>query len=217
MGAHLLREFLRDLDRRRQLKNKYSLAYLILFAIFAFLTTSCGGKANRPPAVASEPPIEAEETAPEETAPEEPRAPSSPAPRSSGNLVRQPDPLGIEEKTLDEINTLQPFEDVHFEFDSATVDIAGRGILNAHSRILKQYPNMTILIEGHCDERGTVEYNLALGERRANSVQNSLINLGIAAHRVRIITYGKEFPLDSGHNESAWTANRRARFEITAK
>ena len=199
------------------MQTKYSLAYLLLFTMSAFLTITCGGKANRPPAVASEPPVEAQEPAQEEMAPVEPRTPAAPTPRVTENLVRQPDPLGIEEKTLDEVNSLQPFEDVHFEFDSATIDTPGRGILNEHSRILKQYPDMSILIEGHCDERGTVEYNLALGERRANSVQNYLMNLGIAAHRMRIITYGKEFPLDPAHNESAWTANRRARFEITAK
>ena len=72
------------------------------------------------------------------------------------------------------------------------------------------------MIEGHCDERGTVEYNLALGERRATAVYNYLVSLGIESPRLKTISYGKEFPLDPGHNEDAWARNRRGHFEITA-
>ena len=76
---------------------------------------------------------------------------------------------------------------------------------------------MKIQIEGHCDERGTVEYNLALGERRANSAKRYLTSLGIPENRISTISYGKERPLDPGHNEEAWTKNRRAHFVILSK
>ena len=82
------------------------------------------------------------------------------------------------------------------------------GLLD-HSRI-------TILIEGHCDERGTTEYNLALGERRAMAAQNFLLNLGVPPERMRTISYGKEFPINPGHNETAWANNRRGHFVITS-
>jgi peptidoglycan-associated lipoprotein len=74
-----------------------------------------------------------------------------------------------------------------------------------------------VTIEGHCDERGTAEYNLALGERRALAARSYLVSLGIPAERVRIVSYGKEFPFEQGHDESAWSKNRRAHFVITAK
>jgi peptidoglycan-associated lipoprotein len=83
--------------------------------------------------------------------------------------------------------------------------------------VLKKYPTWMITIEGHADERGTPEYNLALGERRANAVKNYLVSLGVSPDRVRTISYGKEFPFDPGHDESAWAKNRRGHFVITAK
>ena len=82
---------------------------------------------------------------------------------------------------------------------------------------MKKYPAMQVTIEGHCDERGTAEYNLALGERRALSAKTYLVSLGIPAERVRTVSYGKEFPFDPGHNEEAWSKNRRAHFVITAR
>ena len=83
--------------------------------------------------------------------------------------------------------------------------------------MLKRYPAWTVTIEGHCDERGTAEYNLALGERRAVAAQAYLVSLGIPASRVKTVSYGKEFPFDPGHDEAAWAKNRRAHFVITGK
>ncbi|MGH9334498.1 MAG: OmpA family protein, partial [Vicinamibacteria bacterium] len=93
----------------------------------------------------------------------------------------------------------------------------GRSTLDRNADWLKRHASVTVLIEGHCDERGTVEYNLALGERRASAVYNYLMSLGIPAGRLKTISYGKEFPMDLGHTEEAWARNRRAHFEITAK
>jgi peptidoglycan-associated lipoprotein len=83
--------------------------------------------------------------------------------------------------------------------------------------VLKKYSSWAVTVEGHCDERGTAEYNLALGERRAIAARAYLVSLGIAADRMRTVSYGKEFPFDPGHDESAFSKNRRAHFVITAK
>ena len=83
--------------------------------------------------------------------------------------------------------------------------------------VLKQYTTWTVTIEGHCDERGTAEYNLALGERRAVAARAYLVSLGVSADRLRTVSYGKEFPFDPGHDETAYAKNRRAHFVITAK
>ena len=108
-------------------------------------------------------------------------------------------------------------KDINFDFDRYDIRPKDAEILKANSALLMKYPSVKIQIEGHCDERGTVEYNLALGERRANSVKKYLLSLGIAADRLSAISYGKEMPLDPGHNEEAWAKNRRAHFVILSK
>ena len=120
---------------------------------------------------------------------------------------------GIEGEVF-ESSLLKP---IFFDFDKYDIRPADTEILKGNSALLKKFPNMKIQIEGHCDERGTNEYNLALGERRANSTKKYLTSLGITADRVSTISYGEEKALDPGHNEEAWTKNRRANFLITAK
>jgi peptidoglycan-associated lipoprotein len=127
------------------------------------------------------------------------------------------DPDNIMGRTLDEINADSPLEDIRFDFDSAVLTAGSRATLESHASWLRSYPTVTLLVEGHCDERGTVEYNLALGERRAAAAMEYLVSLGIPMTRLKTISYGKEFPLDPGHNEDAWARNRRAHFQITAK
>jgi peptidoglycan-associated lipoprotein len=90
-------------------------------------------------------------------------------------------------------------------------------VLKENAAFLKKNPNMRVQIEGHCDERGTVEYNLALGERRANNTKKYLVFLGIPSDRISTISYGKERPLDKGHHEEAWTRNRRAHIVVISK
>jgi len=104
-----------------------------------------------------------------------------------------------------------------FELDSAEVNAAGQAALDADAAVLKRYPSWTVTIEGHCDERGTAEYNLALGERRAVAARTYLVSVGIPADRLRTVSYGKEFPFDPGHDEAAFAKNRRAHFVVTAK
>jgi peptidoglycan-associated lipoprotein len=108
-------------------------------------------------------------------------------------------------------------KDILFDFDRYDIRPGDAEILKGNAALLTRYPKMKIQIEGHCDERGTVEYNLALGERRANSTKKFLISLGIAGDRLSAISYGKERPLDPGHNEEAWTKNRRAHTVILSK
>jgi peptidoglycan-associated lipoprotein len=118
---------------------------------------------------------------------------------------------------LESINKNSPFKPVFFALDSSDVDAQGQQALNGDAEILKKYPTWTITIEGHCDERGTAEYNLALGERRALAAKTYLVSLGIPAERLRTVSYGKEFPFDPGHDEAAWSKNRRAHFVVTSK
>jgi len=106
-------------------------------------------------------------------------------------------------------------EDVRFDYDSAVLNNKAMEILKKKAAYLEKYSGVSATIEGHCDERGTNEYNLALGERRAESTKEFLNNLGIAASRLKTISYGEEKPLDTGHDQEAWTKNRRAHFVIT--
>lgn len=104
--------------------------------------------------------------------------------------------------------------DVYFEYDSSELRPEARTVLKEKAAWLKENYSSSVSIEGHCDERGTTEYNLALGERRANAAKTYLINLGISASRLNTISYGEEKPVDSGKNESAYQKNRRAHFVI---
>jgi peptidoglycan-associated lipoprotein len=97
---------------------------------------------------------------------------------------------------------------VYFDFDRTEIKSEGQQTLQRQATWLQQYPNVTVTVEGHCDDRGTREYNLALGNRRANSVKSALVALGIPANRVQIISYGKDRPVVVGDNESAWAQNR---------
>jgi peptidoglycan-associated lipoprotein len=108
-------------------------------------------------------------------------------------------------------------KDIHFDFDKYNIQPREAEILKENSALLKKYPGMKFQIEGHCDERGTGEYNLALGERRAYSAKKYLVSLGISPSNILTISYGEERPFDQGHNEEAWTKNRRAHFVILKK
>ena len=97
---------------------------------------------------------------------------------------------------------------VFFDFDKSDIKPEGQQALQRQAAWLKQYASVTITIEGHCDERGTREYNIALGNRRANAVKNALVALGIPANRIQLISYGKDRPIVVGSNEAAWAQNR---------
>ena len=120
-------------------------------------------------------------------------------------------------RNLEELNRDNPLRPAFFQLDSAELDDEARTIVAANADVLKRYPQWVITIEGHCDERGTTEYNLALGERRAIAAKSYLQSLGISADRLRTVSYGDEYPFDRAPSEEGWSRNRRAHFVISAK
>lgn len=103
---------------------------------------------------------------------------------------------------------------IHFAFDSYELTEESRSILALKASIMRKYGDVDVVIEGHCDERGTEEYNLALGERRARASYEHLVILGVDPERMKIVSFGEEQPVDPGHNETAWAKNRRAEFVV---
>ena len=188
-------------------------AVLVVLVVLAIGVTACGKK--KPPVARAIPPPAAA-PAPSGSVS---RVPAPPEPVAEPTIV-PPEPLRedtIASASLDDINRNSPLKPVFFEYDSSELEGDARGILDANALVLKKYPSWTITIEGHCDERGTAEYNLALGERRAVASRAYLVSLGISADRLRTVSYGKEFPFEPGHDENAYVKNRRAHFVITAK
>jgi peptidoglycan-associated lipoprotein len=188
-------------------------AVLVVLVVLAIGVTACGKK--KPPVARAIPPPGA---APP-PAGSASRLPAPPEPVAEPTIV-PPEPLredSIASASLDDINRNSPLKPVFFEYDSSELEGDARGVLDANALVLKKYPSWTITIEGHCDERGTAEYNLALGERRAVASRAYLVSLGISADRLRTVSYGKEFPFEPGHDENAYVKNRRAHFVITAK
>jgi peptidoglycan-associated lipoprotein len=129
-------------------------------------------------------------------------APPMPAPR-----VAEPVPEPVQQITKN-------FARVQFEYDSANLTDQGRNALEANAAILAAHPSLSLEVQGHCDERGTTEYNLALGLRRAESVQKWLVNHNVPPSRLRTVSYGEERPVDGSHNEAAWAKNRRADISV---
>jgi peptidoglycan-associated lipoprotein len=105
-------------------------------------------------------------------------------------------------------------QDIHFDFDKSSLTPAAQAILRDKAAYLMANTGVSVIIEGHCDERGTNEYNMALGDRRAGSAKSFLVDLGVESRRLTTISYGEEKPVDSGSNEAAWAKNRRAHFVI---
>ena len=105
------------------------------------------------------------------------------------------------------------FSRVQFEYDSATITAQGKAALEANAAILSEHPSLSLEVQGHCDERGTTEYNMALGQRRAEAVRKVLTANGVASSRISTVSYGEERPLSGGGSETAWAENRRAEFK----
>jgi peptidoglycan-associated lipoprotein len=171
------------------------------------------------PACAKKTPPVARPTAPPPAVAGPNRPPAPPEPVAEPTPVPPEPPAAdtLDSRDIDDINKNSPFQPVFYAFNSSDVDALGQQALNTNAGILKKYPTWVITIEGHADERGTAEYNLALGERRALAARNYLVSLGIPADRLRTVSYGKEFPFDPGHDEAAWEKNRRAQFVVTSK
>ena len=196
------------MNHMRRVGSRGAVALLMLCAL---TIAACGGK--KPPVArpAPPPPSTGNSTAS--------RPPAPPEPVNEPVVVPQ-EPVRedrIASSSLDDLNRNSPLKPAFFELDSSELSTEAQRTLNENATLLKQYANWTVTIEGHCDERGTAEYNLALGERRAIAARAYLVSLGISADRLRTVSYGKEFPFDPGHEETAYAKNRRAHFVITAK
>ena len=182
-------------------------------ALVTFIWFQAACSDNPPPVTPESVPAPAQTSSIPETVPPVPPPQIEPP-------VAQPDLLPEDvfaSRSLADLNRASPLEPAYFELDSSGLSEQAQRAVEANAELLQEYPNWAVTIEGHCDERGTAEYNLALGERRALATQQYLVELGLDPTRVRTVSYGKEFPFDPGHNDIAWAANRRAHFVITAK
>jgi peptidoglycan-associated lipoprotein len=183
--------------------KKYIILALACALVLGF-AVSCKPKVQPPPAqekpqVKEQPKVEKAET---------PAPVVKPAPTEEELFLA---------KSLDQINREKPLAMIHFDYDKYAIRDDARAGLEANAAWLKKFRTAKILIEGHCDERGTEDYNLALGEKRAKSAFDYLVSLGIPAERMKTISYGKSQPLDMGHDESAWQRNRRDQFVVIEK
>ena len=193
----------------RRVVSNVSIAGLMLSVL---IISACGGK--KPPVARPVPP-----PPPPPSSSAGSRPPAPPEPVAEPTIVPQ-EPVRderISSASLDDLNKNSPLKPAFFDLDSSELTADAQRALNDNAALLKQYSAWTVTIEGHCDERGTAEYNQALGERRAVTARAYLVSLGISADRLRTVSYGKEFPFDPGHDESAYAKNRRAHFVITAK
>jgi len=156
--------------------------------------------------------------APQSVAPPPPAAPVQEAPAAAPAPAPAPPPPAVEAAKppappKDFADTAN-LKDIHFDFDKSNIRPDAARILEANAAWLRSNSNMLVLVEGHCDERGTNEYNLVLGERRARATMNYLVGQGIAQDRLSMVSYGEERPLCTEHNEACWAKNRRAHFRV---
>jgi peptidoglycan-associated lipoprotein len=135
--------------------------------------------------------------------------PPTPAPLTEAEVFAR--------KSLDQLNSERPLADVFFELDKSDIRDDSRGLLQRNADWMKRWTSTMITLEGHCDSRGSSEYNLALGNRRASAVKDYLVSLGVPANRVTLVSKGKEQPFCSDDSEACWQQNRRGHFIITGK
>jgi peptidoglycan-associated lipoprotein len=158
------------------------------------------------------PPTTTPEAAPPPPAVEAPPAPGPAAPPSAPSREE-----GVMTEDLQTLNSKGYLKDAYYDFDKADLRDDARTALAADAQWLKQYGSIRVLVEGHCDERGTEEYNLSLGQKRASAVKDYLVSLGIEGSRINTVSYGKARPFCTDHDENCWQQNRRGHFVITGK
>jgi peptidoglycan-associated lipoprotein len=194
------------MNRARRLLTTIALASAI-----ALTAAACHKKiAAAPPAPPPPPPVA-------------PAPPPPPPPPPAPRAVPAPPPPALTEeqifaqKSLDQLNAERPLDDVFFDFDRSEIREDGKAPLQKNAVWLKKWGSTSINVEGHCDPRGSSEYNLALGSRRASAVKDYLANLGVPIGRIMIVSKGKEQPFCNEDNESCWQQDRRGHFIVTAK
>ncbi|MCK4303398.1 MAG: peptidoglycan-associated lipoprotein Pal [Candidatus Eisenbacteria sp.] len=166
--------------------------FILMIVLVTLVGGSMGCSKKTKSAQGMEPPV---------SAPEQPATPAADT------------PLDQTERPVTEPTRLE-LEDVFFDFDKSNLRSDAREALKLNAKALQDNPSFRILIEGHCDERGTREYNMALGDRRANTARDFIVRYGISASRIETISYGEERPFATGHDETEWALNRRAHFII---
>ena len=174
-------------------KRVFTNLLMVLLVAGLFLTVSCAQKK-----VTSDPTTESGQKTSEQG--------TASADKASDNPLK---PVATGDPDVDFINL-----DIYFDFDSSELTAEAQALLQDKAGYLKGKGTINVVIQGHCDERGTTEYNLALGERRAKSAKDFLVDIGISNSRLSIISYGEEQPADPGHNKDAWERNRRGHFEL---
>jgi peptidoglycan-associated lipoprotein len=190
--------------------------YLSVVALSVVVALAAAGCHKKVPQVAAAPPPPPPPPAAAPAPPPPPPPPPAarPAPPAPAALT---DEEVFQRKTLDQLNSERPLDDVFFDLDKSEVRTEGRSALQKDADYLKKWSTVQIALEGHCDSRGSSEYNLALGTRRANAVKDYLVSLGVPAGRVTVVSKGKEQPFCMDENETCWQQNRRGHFVITGK
>jgi peptidoglycan-associated lipoprotein len=177
---------------------------LAVAVVLGLALPGCGKKVPPPPPPAPPPVVPATP----------PPAPPPPTPE----VVPQPDEYDrLRAMASDQLDKTGLLADIHYEYDKADLRDQDRQVLAQNADVLKKYDFLVVTVEGHCDERGSVEYNLALGERRARAAFDYLVSLGVPTERLKSVSYGKEIPLCTDSNEACWARNRRAHFAVTGK
>ena len=187
--------------------KRHSTPIAALAILLAAVRPFAAGCKKKPPTTTAEarPPIE------------EPGAPERVVPPPPSGAPREPVETEVLTQEISELNKKGYLQDAYFDYDASDLRDDARTNLSANAEWLKRYPSIQVLVEGHCDERGTSAYNLALGDRRANAARDYLGSLGVASSRVRTVSYGKERPFCTDATEDCYQQNRRAHFVITAK
>jgi peptidoglycan-associated lipoprotein len=190
---------------------KHRLTWFLALIVTLIVTVSACSKKVPPPAPAPPPPPAVPAAPP---APPPPPAPA-PAPPSTPRALTEEEVFS--RKSVDQLNAEKPLTDAYFDYDKSDLREDGRASLQKDAQYLKKWSSIVVSIEGHCDSRGSSEYNLALGSRRATAVKDYLVSLGMAANRITVVSKGKEQPFCGEESEACWQQNRRGHFIITAK
>jgi peptidoglycan-associated lipoprotein len=190
--------------------HRKTLWIVLLVVVVALAVSSCKKQA---PVTEPAPPEPATKQEPTPTT--KPETPPPTKTEVTEGFDQQPVQVGeVTAAEVEALNRQGVLATVYFQFDSYELDDPTRMVLQQNADWLLDNTQYNIRVEGHCDERGTIEYNLALGERRASAVRDYLVSLGVDAFRIRIVSYGEEDPADPGHDDAAWAKNRRAVFVI---
>jgi len=185
--------------------------FLALAVTLIVTVSACGKKVPPPPAPAPPPPPAVP------AAPPAPPPPPAPAPAPPATPRALTDEEVFSRKSVEQLNAERPLTDAFFDYDKSDLREDGRASLQKDAEYLKKWSSIIVSVEGHCDTRGSSEYNLALGSRRATAVKDYLVSLGLAANRITVVSKGKEQPFCTEETESCWQQNRRGHFIVTAK